>query len=228
MEKKPHILCVDDDDKIRELLKVFLTKNNFRVSIAGNANQAKNLVKLFIFDIIVLDIMMPETSGIEFLETFRSSNNNTPVIMLTATSQLKIKTESYLIGCDDYLSKPFEPTELVLRIKKLLNPRINNIKSQKKHFFGDFIYEFQTKQLFKNNENIKLTTNEEYLIEMLVSNINKVISRELIAKKLNLDSNLRSVDVLITRLRKKITTNTNISFLKTVRGKGYMLVSEYE
>ena len=228
MEKKPHILCVDDDDKIRELLKVFLTKNNFRVSIAGNANQAKNLVKLFIFDIIVLDIMMPEISGIEFLETFRSSNNNTPVIMLTATSQLKIKTESYLIGCDDYLSKPFEPTELVLRIKKLLNPRINNIKSQKKHFFGDFIYEFQTKQLFKNNENIKLTTNEEYLIEMLVSNINKVISRELIAKKLNLDSNLRSVDVLITRLRKKITTNTNISFLKTVRGKGYMLVSEYE
>ena len=203
MEKKPHILCVDDDDKIRELLKVFLTKNNFRVSIAGNANQAKNLVKLFIFDIIVLDIMMPEISGIEFLETFRSSNNNTPVIMLTATSQLKIKTESYLIGCDDYLSKPFEPTELVLRIKKLLNPRINNIKSQKKHFFGDFIYEFQTKQLFKNNENIKLTTNEEYLIEMLVSNINKVISRELIAKKLNLDSNLRSVDVLITRLRKK-------------------------
>ena len=228
MEKKPHILCVDDDDKIRELLKVFLTKNNFRVSIAGNANQAKNLVKLFIFEIIVLDIMMPEISGIEFLETFRSSNNNTPVIMLTATSQLKIKTESYLIGCDDYLSKPFEPTELVLRIKKLLNPRINNIKSQKKHFFGDFIYEFQTKQLFKNNENIKLTTNEEYLIEMLVSNINKVISRELIAKKLNLDSNLRSVDVLITRLRKKITTSTNISFLKTVRGKGYMLVSEYE
>ena len=138
MEKKPHILCVDDDDKIRELLKVFLTKNNFRVSIAGNANQAKNLVKLFIFDIIVLDIMMPEISGIEFLETFRSSNNNTPVIMLTATSQLKIKTESYLIGCDDYLSKPFEPTELVLRIKKLLNPRINNIKSQKKHFFWRF------------------------------------------------------------------------------------------
>ncbi len=228
MEKKPHILCVDDDDKIRELLKVFLTKNNFRVSIAGNANQAKNLVKLFIFDIIVLDIMMPEISGIEFLETFRSFNTNTPVIMLTASSQLKIKTESYLIGCDDYLSKPFEPTELVLRIKKLLNPRINNIKSQKKHFFGDFIYEFQTKQLFKNNENIKLTTNEEYLIEILVSNVNKVISRELIAKKLNLDSNLRSVDVLITRLRKKITTNTNISFLKTVRGKGYMLVSEYE
>ena len=219
MEKKPHILCVDDDDKIRELLKVFLTKNNFRVSIAGNANQAKNLVKLFIFDIIVLDIMMPEISGIEFLETFRSSNNNTPVIMLTATSQLKIKTESYLIGCDDYLSKPFEPTELVLRIKKLLNPRINNIKSQKKHFFGDFIYEFQTKQLFKNNENIKLTTNEEYLIEMLVSNINKVISRELIAKKLNLDSNLRSVDVLITRLRKKNHNKHKYFFFKNCKGK---------
>ena len=151
MEKKPHILCVDDDDKIRELLKVFLTKNNFRVSIAGNANQAKNLVKLFIFDIIVLDIMMPEISGIEFLETFRSSNNNTPVIMLTATSQLKIKTESYLIGCDDYLSKPFEPTELVLRIKKLLNPRII-ILNLKKNIFLEILF-----MNFKPNSYLKIT-----------------------------------------------------------------------
>ena len=148
--------------------------------------------------------------------------------MLTANNQLDIKTKSYTLGCDDYLSKPFEPTELVLRIKKLLNPRVNNLSKQKKQYFGDLTFENNTKQLKRNNNNIKLTTSEELLLEILVNNINKVISREFIAEKLNLDSNLRSVDVIITRLRKKITTNTKTTFLKTVRGKGYMLISEYE
>ena len=228
MKNKPHILCVDDDDKIRELLKVFLRKNNFSVSTAQNVEEAKKLLKFFIFDIIVLDIMMPEVSGTEFLDAFRKENVNTPVIMLTANSQLNIKTQSYNLGCDDYLSKPFEPLELILRIKKLLNPRINNIRVDKKYYFGDFIYESNTKKLNKNNKTVKLTTNEEYLLEILIKNINKEISREYIGKKLNIDSNLRSVDVIIARLRKKITANSESSFLKTVRGKGYMLISEYE
>ena len=228
MENKPHILCVDDDDKIRELLKVFLRKNNFYVSTAQNVDKAKKLLNLFSFDIIVLDIMMPKVSGTEFLNNFRKENINTPVIMLTANSQLNIKTKSYNLGCDDYLSKPFEPLELILRIKKLLNPRINNIKVDKKYYFGDFIYESNTKKLNKNNKIVKLTTNEEYLLEILIKNINKEISREYIGKKLNVDNNLRSVDVIVARLRKKITSNSDSSFLKTVRGKGYMLISEYE
>ena len=228
MENKPHILCVDDDDKIRELLKVFLRKNNFYVSTAQSVDKANKLLNLFIFDIIVLDIMMPKISGTEFLNNFRKENVNTPVIMLTANSQLNIKTQSYNLGCDDYLSKPFEPMELILRIKKLLNPRINNIKVDKKYYFGDFIYESNTKKLNKNNKIVKLTTNEEYLLEILIKNINKEISREYIGKKLNVDSNLRSVDVIVARLRKKITSNSESSFLKTVRGKGYMLISEYE
>ncbi len=228
MENKPHILCVDDDDKIRELLKVFLRKNNFYVSTAQNVDKANKLLNLFSFDIIVLDIMMPKISGTEFLNNFRKENVNTPVIMLTANSQLNIKTKSYNLGCDDYLSKPFEPLELILRIKKLLNPRINNVKVDKKYYFGDFIYESNTKKLNKNNKLIKLTTNEEYLLEILIKNINKEISREYIGKKLNVDSNLRSVDVIVARLRKKITSNSESSFLKTVRGKGYMLISEYE
>ena len=172
--------------------------------------------------------MMPKISGTEFLNNFRKENVNTPVIMLTANSQLNIKTQSYNLGCDDYLSKPFEPMELILRIKKLLNPRINNIKVDKKYYFGDFIYESNTKKLNKNNKIVKLTTNEEYLLEILIKNINKEISREYIGKKLNIDSNLRSVDVIVARLRKKITSNSESSFLKTVRGKGYMLISEYE
>ena len=228
MENKPHILCVDDDDKIRELLKVFLRKNNFYVSTAQNVDRANKLLNLFSFDIIVLDIMMPKISGTEFLNNFRKENVNTPVIMLTANSQLNIKTKSYNLGCDDYLSKPFEPLELILRIKKLLNPRINNVKVDKKYYFGDFIYESNTKKLNKNNKLIKLTTNEEYLLEILIKNINKEISREYIGKKLNVDTNLRSVDVIVPRLRKKITSNSESSFLKTVRGKGYMLISEYE
>ncbi len=228
MENKPHILCVDDDDKIRELLKVFLRKNNFYVSTAQNVDKANKLLNLFSFDIIVLDIMMPKISGTEFLNNFRKENVNTPVIMLTANSQLNIKTKSYNLGCDDYLSKPFEPMELILRIKKLLNPRINNLKVDKKYYFGDFIYESNTKKLNKNNKLIKLTTNEEYLLEILIKNINKEISREYIGKKLNVDTNLRSVDVIVARLRKKITSNSESSFLKTVRGKGYMLISEYE
>ena len=228
MENKPHILCVDDDDKIRDLLKVFLRKNNFYVSTAQSVDKANKLLNLFSFDIIVLDIMMPVVSGTEFLNNFRKENVNTPVIMLTANSQLDIKTQSYNLGCDDYLSKPFEPMELILRIKKLLNPRINNVKVDKKYYFGDFIYESNTKKLNKNNKIVKLTTNEEYLLEILIKNINKEISREYIGKKLNVDTNLRSVDVIVARLRKKITSNSESSFLKTVRGKGYMLISEYE
>ncbi len=228
MRNKPHILCVDDDDKIRELLKVFLRKNNFSVSTAQSVDDAKKLLNLFIFDIIVLDIMMPKISGTEFLNTFRKENVNTPVIMLTANNQLNIKTQSYDLGCDDYLIKPFEPMELILRINKLLNPRINNVRVDKKYYFGDFIYESNTKKLNRNNKTVKLTTNEEYLLEILIKNINKEISREYIGKKLNIDSNLRSVDVIVARLRKKITSNSDTSFLKTVRGKGYMLISEYE
>ena len=122
----------------------------------------------------------------------------------------------------------FKALSLILRIKKLLNPRINNIKVDKKYYFGDFIYESNTKKLNKNNKIVKLTTNEEYLLEILIKNINKEISREYIGEKLNVDSNLRSVDVIVARLRKKITSNSESSFIKTVRGKGYMLISEYE
>ncbi len=228
MENHSHILCIDDDDKIRELLKIFLKKHNFLVSLARSAEQGEKLSNLFIFDLIILDIMMPKINGIKFLEKFRKNNVNTPVLMLTASNKLNKKTESYSFGCDDYLIKPFEPMELVLRIEKLLNPRINKSKQIDKMFFGEFIYEKSTKELKKNNINIKLTTSEEQLLEIFVNNLNKEISREYIAKKLNIEVNPRSIDVIVTRLRKKITSKNNSSFLKTVRGKGYMLISEYE
>ena len=209
-------------------MRKFLEKQNVSILQARTGEDGLKLAAQHLPDVITLDVMMPEISGTSFLDYFRGENTNVPVIMLTANNQLDIKTKSYILGCDDYLSKPFEPMELVLRIKKLLNPRVNSNKSEKKYYFGDFSYEFNTKQLNKNNRVIKLTSSEEYLLEILLKNINKEISRELLAEKLNLDKNLRSVDVIVTRLRKKITSSSNISFLKTVRGKGYKLVSEYE
>ena len=228
MEKKSHILCIDDDDKIRELLEIFLNKHNFVVSTAKDAFEGEKTSELFSFDLIVLDIMMPKKSGIDFLNKFRKTNTSVPIIMLTANSQLEKKTKSFNFGCDDYLIKPFEPIELVLRINKLLNPRINKLKKSSEFFFGEFKYNLNTKSLKKNENHIGLTGAEQYLLEILVNNINKEVSREFVIQKLKLDSNLRSIDVLVNRLRKKITSSGNISFLKTIRGKGYMLISEYE
>jgi two-component system phosphate regulon response regulator OmpR len=228
MEKKSHILCIDDDDKIRELLEIFLNKHNFVVSTAKDAFEGEKTSELFSFDLIVLDIMMPKKSGIEFLNKFRKTNTSVPIIMLTANSQLEKKTKSFNLGCDDYLIKPFEPIELVLRINKLLNPRINKLKKSSEFFFGEFKYNLNTKSLKKNEKHIGLTGAEQYLLEILVNNINKEVSREFVIQKLKLDSNLRSIDVLVNRLRKKITSSGNTSFLKTIRGKGYMLISEYE
>lgn len=228
MEKKSHILCIDDDDKIRELLEIFLNKHNFVVSTAKDAFEGEKTSELFSFDLIVLDIMMPKKSGIEFLNKFRKTNTSVPIIMLTANSQLEKKTKSFNFGCDDYLIKPFEPIELVLRINKLLNPRINKLKKSSEFFFGEFKYNLNTKSLKKNEKHIGLTGAEQYLLEILVNNLNKEVSREFVIQKLNLDSNPRSIDVLVNRLRKKITSSGNISFLKTIRGKGYMLISEYE
>ena len=228
MEKKSHILCIDDDDKIRELLEIFLNKHNFVVSTAKDAFEGEKTSELFSFDLIVLDIMMPKKSGIDFLNKFRKTKTSVPIIMLTANSQLEKKTKSFNFGCDDYLIKPFEPIELVLRINKLLNPRINKLKKSSEFFFGEFKYNLNTKSLKKNEKHIGLTGAEQYLLEILVNNINKEVSREFVIQKLRLDSNLRSIDVLVNRLRKKITSSGNISFLKTIRGKGYMLISEYE
>ena len=228
MEKKSHILCIDDDDKIRELLEIFLNKHNFVVSTAKDAFEGEKTSELFSFDLIVLDIMMPKKSGIEFLNKFRKTNTSVPIIMLTANSQLEKKTKSFNFGCDDYLIKPFEPIELVLRINKLLNPRINKLKKSSEFFFGEFKYNLNTKSLKKNEKHIGLTGAEQYLLEILVNNINREVSREFVIQKLKLGSNLRSIDVLVNRLRKKITSSGNTSFLKTIRGKGYMLISEYE
>ena len=228
MKNLPHLLCIDDDNKIRELLEIYLSNNNFRVSVAKDSFEAEKLTNFFLFDLIILDIMMPKKDGIQFLNHFRRLDFNTPVLMLTADNQIEKKKASYAKGCDDYLVKPFEPSELVLRIKKLLNPRFNKNISSKKVYFGDFEYDLKLKVLSKNNISISLTSTETLFIEYLTQNLNKEISREEISNLLGDGINLRSVDVTITRLRKKLILDHDHSSLRTIRGKGYMLVSEYD
>ena len=228
MKNLPHLLCIDDDNKIRELLEIYLSSNNFRVSVAKDSFEAEKLTSFFLFDLVILDIMMPNKDGIQFLNHFRTLDFNTPVLMLTADNQIEKKKASYSNGCDDYLVKPFEPSELLLRIKKLLNPRFNKNISSKKVYFGDFEFDLKLKVLSKNNISISLTSKETLIIEHLTQNLNKEISREEISNLLEDGINLRSVDVTITRLRKKLISDHDHSFLRTIRGKGYMLVSEYD
>ena len=228
MSKKSHLLCVDDDVKIIELLNIYLEAKGFEVTTCPSASEASELTSLFLYDLIILDIMMPNISGIDFLRDFRIKDKNTPVLMLTANSQIAKKGDSYDSGCDDYLINPFEPDELLMRIKKLLNPRLNKNKVNKVAYFGEYIFDTATKVL-KNKDNvINLTSTEITIIEFLVKNINIEVSREEIAKTLGENINLRSIDVTITRLRKKLIATNNDSILRTIRGKGYMLVSEYE
>ena len=228
MKNLPHLLCIDDDNKIRELLEIYLSSNNFRVSVAKDSFEAEKLTSFFLFDLVILDIMMPNKDGIQFLKHFRTLDLNTPVLMLTADNQIEKKKASYSNGCDDYLVKPFEPSELLLRIKKLLNPRFNKNISSKRIYFGDFEFDLKLKVLSKNNISISLTSTETLIIEYLTQNLNKEISREEISNLLGDGINPRSVDVTITRLRKKLISDHDHSFLRTIRGKGYMLVSEYD
>ncbi len=228
MSKKSHLLCVDDDVKIIELLKIYLEGKGFDVTTCSTADEASELTSFFLYDLIILDIMMPNVTGIAFLKKFRIKDKNTPVLMLTADSQITIKSDSYDSGCDDYLIKPFEPDELLMRIKKLLNPRLNRNKTGKLAYFGEYIFDSATKILKSKGNTINLTSTEINIIEFLVKNFNREVSREEIAEIIGENINLRSIDVTVTRLRKKLTTTTNVSILRTIRGKGYMLVSEYE
>ena len=228
MKNLPHLLCIDDDNKIRELLDIYLSSNNFRISVAKDSFQAEKLTNFFLFDLVILDIMMPKKDGIQFLNHFRKFDFNTPVLMLTADNQIEKKKTSYSHGCDDYLVKPFEPSELLLRIKKLLNPRFNKNISSKRVYFGDYEFDLKLKALFKNKIIISLTSTEILIIEYLTQNLNKEVSREEISNLLGDGINLRSVDVTITRLRKKLLSDQENSFLRTIRGKGYMLISEYD
>ena len=216
-----HILVVDDDDRIRDLVKQYLNENNYFVSTAIHAEDAQKKVNTIKFDLIVLDIMMPGKSGLDFTE----ENKNkiyTPIILLTAKGEADERVHGLETGADDYLSKPFEPKELLLRIKNILNKtKSKNIKRLIE--FGNVKINLNKHIIQKNNKEYKINSTEKTILEVMINSPGKSFSREEIGKIINLDKE-RSVDVIITRLRKKIEQNPkNPKYLQTLRGEGYVL-----
>ena len=216
-----HILVVDDDDGIRSLIKQFLNENNFLVTTANSAEDAEKKVLIIKFDLIVLDIMMTGKSGLDFIRD-NKSKVDMPIILLTAKGEVADRIEGLEIGADDYLPKPFEPKELLLRIKNILNKTKKN--DQKRIIEFDNIKIDLNKLLVVKNENqFKINNTEKIILEKMINNPGKTFSREDIGKLINLDKE-RSIDVIITRLRKKIETDPkNPKYLQTLRGAGYVL-----
>ena len=221
---KKSILLVDDDQRLRVLLKDYLNEKNFRVFTSEDFNETKEILEFFIFDLIILDRMMPSGDGVDLIQDIKKTSK-TPIIMLTAMSENNDKIDGLKKGTDDYLSKPFEPEELFLRINNLLK-LYENINQQELLFsFGSFIYNTKTNSLTLNDEEIYLTEGENNLLLKLINNRNNTLSREQLAEKEFDESELRKVDVGITRLRQKIESiPKHPQYIKTIRGKGYMLI----
>ena len=223
-----HILVVDDDNRIRLLLQRFLRDNEFYVSVAKDAASAREMLKEYRFDLLIVDIMMPEESGLEFLQTLRQESN-VPVIMLTAMGETADRISGLECGADDYLPKPFEPKELVLRIKSILRraPQTDKAAVEKLNL-GLCCYDMNKKELLsKQGAIIHITPVEQAMLSVLGQKSGQIFSREKLAEILGAGQSPRSIDVQITRLRKKIEKDSkNPRYLQTVRGKGYMLLPE--
>ena len=216
-----HILVVDDDEGIRSLVKKYLNENQYLVNTANNAEDAFEKINIIKFDLIILDIMMPGKSGLEFIEE-NKKDLNTPIILLTAKGHAKERVEGLEVGADDYLPKPFEPKELLLRIKNILN-KTKKIDQKRVIEFENIKIDLNKKLIFKNQIEYKINNTEKIILEKMINNPGKTFSREDIGGLIELDKE-RSIDVIITRLRKKIEINPkNPKYLQTIRGTGYVL-----
>jgi len=216
-----HILVVDDDDGIRSLVKKYLNENNFLVTTANSAEDASEKIKIIKFDLIILDIMMPGKNGLEFIKDNKKKLDS-PIILLTAKGEASERVEGLEIGADDYLAKPFEPKELILRIKNILN---KTIKTEQIRIleFANVKIDLNKLLIIKNDNEFKINNTEKTILEKMINNPGKTFSREDIGQLIELDKE-RSIDVIITRLRKKIEIDPkNPKFLQTIRGAGYVL-----
>ena len=220
-KSKAHILIVDDDDRIRELVKQYLNDYDYLVTTANNAEDAKKKINIIKFDLIVLDIMMPGQSGLEFTNE-NKKKIGTPIILLTAKGEATDRIEGLEIGADDYLAKPFEPKELILRIRNILEK--TKSKRQKRVVnFSNVNIDLNKLLIIKNNKELKINNTEKIILEKMINSPGQTFTREEIGKLINLYKE-RSIDVIITRLRKKIEDNPkNPKYLQTIRGAGYVL-----
>ena len=216
-----HILVVDDDDRIRELVKQYLEENNFLVTTAVDALDAKKKLEIIKFDILILDIMMPGESGLSLTKEMKK-NNQTPIILLTAKGETEDRIHGLELGADDYLGKPFEPKELLLRIKNILN-KIQKPLLPNEIYIGSALINLKKLDIKKNKKTIKINPQEKKVLEKMLEFPGKVFSRDDIGKMINI-SKERTIDVMITRLRQKIESRPkNPKYLQTIRGSGYVL-----
>ena len=216
-----HILVVDDDEGIRSLIKQYLNENNFLVTTSDSAENAEEKISIVKFDLIVLDVMMTGKSGLDFIKQ-NKSKIDTPIILLTAKGEAENRVEGLEIGADDYLPKPFEPKELTLRIKNILNKTKRN-DEKRIITFDNIKIDLNKLLIIKNDTEYKINSTEKIILEKMINNPGKTFSREDIGKLTDLDKE-RSIDVIITRLRKKIEMDPkNPKYLQTLRGAGYVL-----
>ena len=221
---KAHILVVDDDDRIRELLKEYLTEENYLISTSNNAENAKQKIEMIKFDIIILDIMMPGQSGLDLTHSLREKIN-TPIILLTAMGEPSDRIKGLEKGAEDYLPKPFEPKELVLRIQNMLKKIKDQIQINK-IAFNEININLKKLVITKKNNSHKINNTEKIILEKMINSPGQTFSREEIGKLIKIDKE-RSIDVIITRLRKKIEDDPkNPKYLQTIRGAGYVLWME--
>ncbi len=228
MSDEKHILVVDDDRRIRELLRSFLSQSGYLVSVASDAAEARKRIDGMVFDLMVLDVMMPGESGLSLAADLRTDRPETPILMLSALSDTEDRIRGLASGSDDYLAKPFEPRELLLRIQNLLRRSVPSTATAKMVSFGDCVFSVANGELSRAGERVRLTSGEKELLRILLRSAGKPVSRYDLVQP-GSDENARSVDVQINRLRQKIEADpANPMCLQTIRGAGYVLVVDQQ
>jgi two-component system, OmpR family, phosphate regulon response regulator OmpR len=227
-EAEPHLLVVDDDRRLRELLRRYLADSGFRVTGAADAVEARAQLASFAFDLVVLDVMMPGENGLDLTRSLRQqATPHIPVLLLTAMAEPEDRVNGLEHGADDYLVKPFEPRELVLRIRNILQRRPSAAPAPRDIRFGDFRFDIARSELFRGDDIVHLTTAEVGLLSALAQEAGEPVSREELSQSAGFSGNIRNVDVQMTRLRRKIESDPRYPrYLQTVRGTGYVLKPE--
>ena len=221
MSNKQHILLVEDDEALQELIKKLLTNNEYIVSIAKNIQEAEKLLQLFVFDLIILDVMLPDISGLEFFKNAIKDRVNTPVIFLSALSDVDDRVAGLELGANDYIGKPFDSRELLLKIKK----NLSKVQTLNVVRFGQgSVFNLKEETFFHRDQQIKLSSNEIKILKLLIYNSNQYLTRDLLNNELGLDYLSRSGDMQISRLRQKLKNECNLNdIIRSIHGKGYKI-----
>ncbi len=221
-----HLLVIDDDNRLRELLRRYLSDHHFNVTLAANTEDARQQMNRMIFDLLIVDVLMPGENGLEFVQTLRGLSSKIPVLMLTAMGEPEQRLQGFEAGANDYLTKPFEPKELLIRIQNILqrNDSQSGHLQDEKIILGALTFDIVRGELWHDSQHIRLTGSEITLLQVLAERMGNAVSREALTTLCKIDGGVRAIDVVVTRVRRKIESDPkNPRYLMTVRGKGYVL-----